>query len=249
MDIDDLSKSQLLLLTLLVNFVMSIATGIVTVSLLDEAPQTVTQTVNRIVENTVQTVAPSTIPTQVPTQTQQPSEEDQLVSAIKGDQSRTVYLYAGDATSTPIAQGVYLPISRAVVVIADPALPQNASVGFPNGTSVPVSLSKSDASIMIYGFGDGATLPAASATTLVDSATLEQGQAVIGITDAGNAVTGIISKVEGNTVTTTLAQTPKGAAAVNLSGGLVGISTGDGSSYISANEINALLAASSSSGT
>jgi hypothetical protein len=56
MNIDDLSKSQLLLLTLLVNFVMSIATGIVTVSLLDQAPQTVTQTVNRIIEHTVETV-------------------------------------------------------------------------------------------------------------------------------------------------------------------------------------------------
>lgn len=245
MDIDDLSKSQLLLLTLLVNFVMSIATGIVTVSLLDEAPQTVTQTVNRIVENTVQTVAPSTITTTQPTQNQ-PSEEDQLVAAIKGDQSRTVYLYADSTTSPAIAQGVYLPISRAVVVIADTSLPQDAIVEFPNGTSAQVSLSKSDSSLMIYGFGDGAALPAASGTMLVDSATLEQGQAVIGITTGGNAVTGIISKVDGTTITTTLAQTPKGASAVDLKGELVGVSTGDGSNYISANEINALLSAAAS---
>ncbi|HVW71571.1 MAG TPA: hypothetical protein VHB93_00250, partial [Candidatus Paceibacterota bacterium] len=79
---------------------------------------------------------------------------------------------------------------------------------------------------------------------------LSQGQAVIGITAGGNAVTGIVSKVEDTTITTTLAQTPKGAAAVTLTGGLVGISTGDGSNYVSANDINALLAATtSSSGT
>lgn len=244
MDIDDLSKSQLLLLTLLVNFVMSIATGIVTVSLLDEAPQTVTQTVNRIVENTVQTVAPSVVPTQ-PAQ-QQPSEEDQLIAAIKGDQSRTVYLYADATTSPAIAQGVYLPISRAVVVITDTALPQDAIVGFPNGSSAQVSLSRSNDSIMIYGFGDATALPAASGTTLVDAANLAQGQAVIGITAGGNAVTGIISKVDGDTVTTTLAQTPKGASAVDLKGELVGVSTGDGSTYVGANVINALLSATSS---
>lgn len=243
MDIDDLSKSQLLLLTLLVNFVMSIATGIVTVSLLDEAPQTVTQTVNRIVENTVQTVAPAVV---TDTQPQQPSEEDQLIAAIKGEQSRTVYLYADATTSPALTQGVYLPKSRAVVVIADASLPQNALVAFPNGSTAQVSISRTSASLVIYGFGDATALPTASATTLVDASTLEQGQAVIGITGGGNAVTGIISKVDGTTITTTLAQTPKGAGAVNLSGGLVGISTGDGSSYVSASEINSLLSSPAS---
>ena len=60
MNIDDLSKSQLLLLTLLVNFVMSIATGIVTVSLMQQAPPAIAQTVNRIVEHTIETVATTT---------------------------------------------------------------------------------------------------------------------------------------------------------------------------------------------
>jgi len=38
MDFEGLSKSQLILLTILVNFVTSVATGILTVSLLDYAP-------------------------------------------------------------------------------------------------------------------------------------------------------------------------------------------------------------------
>src|SRR3989344_7261533 len=102
MNIDDLSKSQLLLLTLLVNFVMSIATGIVTVSLLDEAPATVTQTVNRIVEHTIETVVPSTETASVATA--QPSEEDLLVAAVQGASVRTVNVYTDATTSPSIAQ-------------------------------------------------------------------------------------------------------------------------------------------------
>ncbi|MDB5238145.1 MAG: hypothetical protein JWM46_415 [Candidatus Kaiserbacteria bacterium] len=59
MDIEQLSKSQIVLLTLLITFVTSIATGIVTVSLMEQAPPVVEQTVNRVIEHTVQTVAPA----------------------------------------------------------------------------------------------------------------------------------------------------------------------------------------------
>lgn len=58
MDIEKLTKSQIVLLTLLVSFVTSIATGIVTVSLMDQAPPAVAQTVNRVVERTVERVVP-----------------------------------------------------------------------------------------------------------------------------------------------------------------------------------------------
>lgn len=243
MNIDDLSKSQLLLLTLLVNFVMSIATGIVTVSLLDEAPATVTQTVNRIVEHTVETVAPASEPAAaVVATTQQPSEEDQLVSAISGDASRTVKLYADATTSPALAQGIYLSKSRAVVVMTQDGLPKDAVVGFPDGTSASVSVSRADATLTIYGFGDATSIPSAAATALLDPANLKQGQAVIALTSDGSAVTGIISKVDGETITTTLPAVPAGAAAVDLKGQLVGISGANGA-FVSAAHINALLSA------
>ena len=59
MELEELNKTQIVLLTLLISFVTSIATGIVTVTLLDQAPQGVTRTINRIVERTIERVVPA----------------------------------------------------------------------------------------------------------------------------------------------------------------------------------------------
>ncbi|MEI7480540.1 MAG: hypothetical protein WCJ59_02830, partial [bacterium] len=58
---ENLNKQQLILLTLLITFVTSIATGIVTVSLMDQAPKNVTQTINRVVERTIEKVVPTKV--------------------------------------------------------------------------------------------------------------------------------------------------------------------------------------------
>lgn len=57
---EGLTKQQLILLALLVSFVTSMATGIVSVALMDQAPQSVTQTINRVVQQTVEKVVPAT---------------------------------------------------------------------------------------------------------------------------------------------------------------------------------------------
>ncbi len=84
---EDLNKNQIILLTILISFVTSIATGIMTVSLLMEAPVEVTQTINKVVEKTIETV---TTPTEIVRETNGKkevvtvvvSEDDRVVSAI-----------------------------------------------------------------------------------------------------------------------------------------------------------------------
>ena len=56
MELEHLNKTQIVLLTTLVAFVSSIATSIVTVTLMDQAPPGTTTTIRNVVERTVERV-------------------------------------------------------------------------------------------------------------------------------------------------------------------------------------------------
>src|SRR3990167_6026629 len=123
MNIEEMSKSQLILLTILVNFVTSVATGILTVSLLDNAPAVVTQTINRVVERTIETVA-AAAPAAI-IQAPAPSNQDLVTAALGAAATRAIVIYsAATGTSTPaLAVGTYLPKARAVATAAAPGAP------------------------------------------------------------------------------------------------------------------------------
>lgn len=97
MDIEDLNKTQIILLALLVSFITSIATGIVTVSLVEQAPPGFTQTVNRVVERTVEKVVPAKtegpIKETVKETTVVVKEEDLLTKSIEENRKYLVALY------------------------------------------------------------------------------------------------------------------------------------------------------------
>lgn len=144
MDIEQLSKSQIMLLTLLVSFVTSIATGIVTVSLMDQAPPVVAQTVNRIVEHTVETVAPppkegqsaATVLTQEKTVVV--NESEQVASAVAKITPSVVRLSAGADGSSSFA-GLGVVLSSSGLIAADAAaIGENAdaTVTLSDGTTV-----------------------------------------------------------------------------------------------------------------
>lgn len=83
----DLNKNQIILLCILISFVVSIATGIMTTSLLMQAPVELTKTVNQIVERTIQTVTTPSPTSNVPATTKQVetvvvNEDDSVTSAI-----------------------------------------------------------------------------------------------------------------------------------------------------------------------
>lgn len=250
MNIEELSKSQLILLTILVNFVTSVATGIITVSLLDHAPPFVTQTVNRVVERTIETVtqaAPAAI-----IQAPAPSNQELVTTAIGATATRAVAIYALETgTSTPvISVGTYLPKSRAIVTAAQDALPKEALIEFPGGIYIPASLAHEGGGITIYGFADDAVLPKATSPALISSGELKLGETVLAIGADGSASTGIVARVGNKNIYTTLPDIGAGSAAVNLSGNLIGVGAGiTAGVLIPTNKITSLLTATSTAAT
>ena len=85
MDLKELNKSQLILLALLISFVASIATGIVTVTLMQQAPTSITAPINRVVKQTVEKI--TEIEGKPTVQTVVIKEEDLVVDAIAKNQS------------------------------------------------------------------------------------------------------------------------------------------------------------------
>lgn len=250
MNIEELSKSQLMLLTILVNFVTSVATGILTVSLLDNAPPYVTQTVNRVVERTIETVAQAAPAAVISAPA--PSNQDLVTAAIGADAARAVAIYDGKTgTTTPLlAVGTYIPAARAIATAAQDALPSEVLIGFPGEVYIIASLSRAGSGIMIYGFSDSAKLPKAPAAVLVPAASLKLGQTALAIGADGSAATGIVSRVGASGVHTTLPDIGTGSAAVDLSGNVIGIAGGAAPGLlIPASAVTSLLTATSTSAT
>lgn len=122
-----LNTQQIILLCLLVSFVTSIATGITTVSLMQQSPEPVTQTINRVIERTVESV------TQQPVQeikdfiTQKPepiknvetvvvNQEDQTINAVAKNENSVVRIYTNTKAQTFVTMGIVLNQSGDVVV-------------------------------------------------------------------------------------------------------------------------------------
>ncbi len=250
MNMDELSNSQLLLLTVMVNFVVSIATGVLTVSLLDAAPITVTQGVDRIVDHTIQTISTpiqvvnpiKSITSQLTPASPAPSTEQLVTSAVGSDVARTVLIHKTATTTPALAFGVYLPKSRAIATAAVAGLPKEVVIEFSDGSAASASLSRSSANLAIYGFADDDVLPKAPDAVLPAASKLKQGQTVVALTKDSAAVTGIISKVDGSGISTSLAGVPVGAGVVDLAGLVVGIGSPTQGLLIPADAINALLA-------
>lgn len=96
MDIEELNKTQIILLTLLVSFITSIATGIVTVSLMNQAPKIVTDTVHRVIEKTVERVVPGEQKATVieNTETIVVSDQDFVIKAIEKNSNSLVRVFS-----------------------------------------------------------------------------------------------------------------------------------------------------------
>lgn len=151
MDIEHLNKSQLILLTLLITFVTSIATGIVTVSLMQQAPPAVAQTINRIVERTVEKVVPQEkgqVASAVVTRevTTIVKETDLIPNAVAQVSPSVVRLYSDTQEGSFLSLGVVT--SKEGVMVADSGVlgeRGSVGVGLPDGTRISALVTARDA--------------------------------------------------------------------------------------------------------
>lgn len=150
MDIEKLTKSQIVLLTLLVSFVTSIATGIVTVSLMQQAPPSVAETVDRVIENTIETVATSSksqsAAAVISQKTVIVNEADLIAQSVQQVSPSIVRIYSSDQTQF-LGLGVILNASGTVATdigALDGA--SHASVLLSSGTQVNSTVTLRDQS-------------------------------------------------------------------------------------------------------
>lgn len=251
MDINNLNKSQFLLLIFLVMFVTSITTAIVTVTLLDQSPQAaITQTINRVVEKTIETVVPGATTTiirvkEVPVVVK---ETDLMVQAVEKVYPSVFRLLVREGEGWKEAGAAFAVRADGLVVTSAQNLPEKdekeaslAIIG-PYGTSSwPVILLSrdNDTEVAVLKMSSTSTLPVLSVTPL-SSEDLVFGQTVVslGRSEAGTPeigqgiVLGILpsSATSSAELIRTNAVTPEtvGGPLVNTKGEISGLSLSRG---------------------
>jgi S1-C subfamily serine protease len=184
---EDLSQTQVVLLCLLMSFVTSIGTGIITVSLLNEAPPSVTQTINRVVERTVETITPQPSEPNVITKevTVVVKEEDLVIGAISNSRNSLVRIYKSQKDMTS-AITIGAIVKRDGTILADKRFVTNGSyvaVPFTGGEpyTVVVEDSSNTTSAVYLRPGRESAGRTFKPLTLGNSDSIQLGQTVIAI--------------------------------------------------------------------
>src|SRR3989344_4112041 len=130
MDIKDLNKPQLLLLAVLLSFVTSIATGITTVTLMQQAPASFVTPINRVIKQTIEKIQQVEGKTTV--QTVVVKEEDLVVDAIEKNKSSIFAvsreILGSEGQTIEVSAGRGFVISSNGIVAVDGSLADNKGV-------------------------------------------------------------------------------------------------------------------------
>ena len=211
MKLEELTKQQIILLTLLVSFVTSIATGIVTVTLLDQAPPGISKTVNRVVERTIERVVPDKQGASVVTkETTVVVKEDELVmESVKNGLKNIVRVYekqvppADKKDSNNLEKGSFMGFG---IIISEGGMIALDSDSVLEGASyVVLTLDNRMFGINFIDFGANISLAKITANNgekvvfeavrISDSSSLNLGQSIIAISgeERSKILSGIIS--------------------------------------------------------
>jgi len=243
---EHLTKAQIVLLTLFVSFVASMATGIVVVTLMQQAPGPITQTITNVVERTIEKIAPSQIQPEKPAKTVIIKDEDLMVTAIDRNIKSIVAFKSVPQGGEAHSAGVGVIVSADGLVITDKG---NFGEGVLTTTIDGVQYALqvlSHENTNTLGIGrltpvSATTTPAFIPVTFGNANVLKLGQTaiIIGGRDGRTIATGLLSnldthtvldkdtKVESNVVdnigiSTRLAGTSNGAPIITLGGEVVG---------------------------
>lgn len=233
MDLEQLTKHQIVLLTLLVSFVTSVATGIVTVSLVNQAPPEVQRTINQIVERTVEVA--SALPEQpaaaaTATETTVVVKEDDLAAeSIAAVQKAIIRIVSRSAPEVLLARGVILSpdgtaiSDRAALVEAGT---RNLDAILYSGERVPIAVRAGTSSIAVL---DVAVTPEGFApATAADLSKVKLGQSVIRIGGSGADTVGmgVVAALPHNgVIEASVPSATPGSILITLFGEVVGIRT------------------------
>jgi S1-C subfamily serine protease len=134
---EHLSKQQIVLLTLLVSFVTALATGVVTVSLMNQAPASVGQTISRVIERTIEAASPQSAAVEsafVP---------GEMADAVDRVASSTVFIKSKDS-ETIVGMGMI--VSGRGAIVADKSAVKEVQeylAVLRDGTQFPVAIVQS----------------------------------------------------------------------------------------------------------
>ncbi len=236
MDLEHLTKHQIVLLTLLVSFVTSIATGIVTVSLMNQAPPSISRTINQIVERTVETVsAPVTQPAAVASQKTVVVKEDDLTAqSIAAVQRAVVRIVDAAVPDTLLARGVIIAADGTALTDRASLVASGASsfeAILASGEMVAVKVPKDQATstdTLVLQLAVGTSTGFAPAT-LADPSKITLGTSVIRIGGTGvdTVGTGVVASLpHAGLVEASVSSVTPGSILITLFGEVAGIMTG-----------------------
>ena len=243
MDLKELNKSQLILLALLISFVASIATGIVTVTLMQQAPTSITAPINRVVKQTVEKI--TEIEGKPTVQTVVIKEEDLVVDAIAKNQS-AIFIISKEGLdengkTIELSAGRGFVVSNDGIIVADASgVPDKENYFVKNDSGKFkadfISTDKNGFSFLKIGDPlDPKNKLAYTLPTFGDLSKMKAGQKVLVI---GNVISSFIYDGSSDSLAINVTKANAGGLVSDLDGNVLGISLNNNSvSFVSIPDI------------